>query len=116
MFNKGWGVPNGMLVFLVAVPFTLWLVGQDLGALAGWLGNLVQVLTSAWAQLLGIGAATLGGLLAASMRVASTARTEGELHVPVAEERLRVGAQGGELGEVEVQKTALDNQRNRKSG
>ena len=64
MFNKGWGTLNGMLVFLVAVPFTLWLVGQDLGALAGWLGNLAQVLTSAWAQLLGIGAATLGGLLA----------------------------------------------------
>ena len=64
MFNKGWGALNGILVFLAAVPFTLWLVGQDLGALAGSLGNLAQLLNSAWAMLLGIAAATLAGLLA----------------------------------------------------
>ncbi|CAA9554346.1 MAG: hypothetical protein AVDCRST_MAG88-990 [uncultured Thermomicrobiales bacterium] len=105
VFNKGWGALNGMLVFLVAVPFTLWLVGQGLGALVGSLGNLAQALNidpnavrdtaqqagqqagqqaqqvtpeqaaeaarrarnTAWATLLsiglGLGAATLGGLL-----------------------------------------------------
>ena len=64
VFNKGWGVLDGRLVFLVAVPFTLWPGGQDLGALAGALGKLAQELNSAWAMLLGIAQARLGGLLA----------------------------------------------------
>jgi uncharacterized protein (TIGR02271 family) len=40
-----------------------------------------------------------------AMEATSTAGAEGELHVPVAEERLSVGKQGVELGEVEVRKT-----------
>ena len=101
VFNKGWGALNGMLVFLVAVPCTLWLASQGVGAVLGQLGTVAQSLNidpnavrdaaqqagqqagqvtpeqadkavqsarnTAWATLLGIGlglgAATLGGLL-----------------------------------------------------
>ena len=105
VFNKGWGALNGMLVFLVAVPCTLWLASQGVGAVLGQLGTVAQSLNidpnmvrdaaqgagqqagqnagqitpeqadaaartarnSAWATLLGIGlgvgAATLGGML-----------------------------------------------------
>ena len=32
VFGKGWGALNGMLVFLLAVPVTLWLAGSGVGA------------------------------------------------------------------------------------
>jgi len=43
VFGKGWGALNGMLVFLVAVPLTLFLATRGLGAL---LGGFSQFATS----------------------------------------------------------------------
>jgi hypothetical protein len=42
IFDRGWGALNGALVFLLAVPFTLWLAAQGLGALLGSLGSFAQ--------------------------------------------------------------------------
>ena len=39
--GRGWGAFNGAMVFLLAVPITLWLAGQGLGALLGSVGNFV---------------------------------------------------------------------------
>ena len=44
VFGKGWGALNGMLVFLLAVPATLWLAGNGLGALLGSFGGFAQSL------------------------------------------------------------------------
>ncbi len=41
IFSRGWGALNGAMVFLLAVPITLWLAGQGLGALLGSVGNFV---------------------------------------------------------------------------
>jgi hypothetical protein len=39
VFGRGWGVFNGALVFLLALPLILWLAGQGLGAVLGILGS-----------------------------------------------------------------------------
>jgi len=44
VFGKGWGALNGMLVFLLAVPVTLWLAGSGVGALLGTFGGFAQSL------------------------------------------------------------------------
>jgi len=44
VFGRGWGALNGMLVFLFAVPFTLWLAGQGLGAIMGTVGSFMSSL------------------------------------------------------------------------
>jgi hypothetical protein len=44
VFDRTWGMWNGALVFLLAVPVALWLAGQGLGAAAGSLGNLTAAL------------------------------------------------------------------------
>jgi hypothetical protein len=44
VFGKGWGALNGMLVFLLAVPLTLWLAGSGIGALLGSFGGFAQSL------------------------------------------------------------------------
>ncbi len=46
VFTRGWGVLNGALVFMLAVPLTLWLAGQGLGAVLGTLGNLSGALAA----------------------------------------------------------------------
>ncbi|HEY8597624.1 MAG TPA: hypothetical protein VIL85_04295, partial [Thermomicrobiales bacterium] len=43
-FGKGWGALNGMLVFLLAVPLTLFLASRGLGALLGSFGSFAQSL------------------------------------------------------------------------
>jgi hypothetical protein len=89
VFDRNWGALNGALVFLVAVPFILWLasqgVGSVLGTLGGFVGNLIPdpnalqntepidvaraaegARNTAWAtlggMLLGLAASTLGGM------------------------------------------------------
>ena len=44
VFGKGWGALNGMLVFLLAVPVTLWLAGSGVGALLGTFSQFAQSL------------------------------------------------------------------------
>ena len=44
VFGKGWGALNGMLVFLLAVPLTLFLASRGLGALLGSFGGFAQSL------------------------------------------------------------------------
>lgn len=39
IFSRPWGALNGALVFLFAVPLTLWLAGQGLGAIVGGVGG-----------------------------------------------------------------------------
>jgi len=46
VFTRGWGALNGALVFMLAVPLTLWLAGQGLGAVLGTLGNLSGALAT----------------------------------------------------------------------
>ena len=41
-FDRGWGAFNGAMVFLVAVPLTLWLAGQGAGAVLGAIGSFAQ--------------------------------------------------------------------------
>jgi len=42
VFDRGWGILNGMLVFLFAVPVMLWLAGQGFGAMLGTIGNFAS--------------------------------------------------------------------------
>lgn len=44
VFHRGWGAVNGLMVFFLAVPITLWLGSQGLGSLVGALGNFTQML------------------------------------------------------------------------
>jgi len=46
VFKRGWGALNGALVFMLAVPLTLWLASQGLGVALGTLGNLSGALAS----------------------------------------------------------------------
>ena len=41
VLSRGWGALNGAMVFLLAVPLTLWLASQGLGGLLGTVGNFV---------------------------------------------------------------------------
>jgi hypothetical protein len=89
VFNRKWGAWNGALVFMLAVPITLFLVGQGLGMVMGTLGSFMASLgvnpaslasaapsvppdqavqaarSAAWSALIGmllaLGAAALGG-------------------------------------------------------
>lgn len=51
VFGKGWGALNGMLVFLLAVPATLWLAGSGVGALLGTFSQFAQSLNINPAQV-----------------------------------------------------------------
>jgi hypothetical protein len=100
VFNRGIGALNGMLVFVVAVPVTLWLAGQGAGAivggLAGFLGELnvavrvpppstidqtevIRIMQAirngAWGVLIALGF----GLLAASIGGALGTRTRAQV-------------------------------------
>jgi hypothetical protein len=44
VFDRGWGAWNGALVFIVAVPITVWLAGQGLGLVLGTLGDFIGAL------------------------------------------------------------------------
>jgi hypothetical protein len=46
IFRRNWGMLNGALVFMLAVPLILWLAGQGLGTVLGSLGNLSGALAS----------------------------------------------------------------------
>jgi len=46
IFGRGWGALNGALVFLVAVPVTLWLASMGLGTLLGSLGSFAGSLNA----------------------------------------------------------------------
>src|SRR5919205_1194083 len=81
IFRRNWGMLNGALVFMLAVPLILWLAGQGPGTILGSLGNLSGALASnpsvtqaaeggrntAWGALAGslvaLAASTLGGWL-----------------------------------------------------
>jgi len=45
-YDRGWGMLNGMLCFMVAIPFTLWMATTGLGAIAGGLGSFAGSLTA----------------------------------------------------------------------
>ena len=51
VFGKGWGALNGMLVFLLAVPATLWLASSGVGALLGTFSQFAQSLNINPAQV-----------------------------------------------------------------
>ncbi len=44
VFDRTWGALNGALVFLIAVPIGLWLMGQGFGAVLGTMTNLSAAL------------------------------------------------------------------------
>jgi len=46
VFDRGWRALNGALVFLLGVPFTLWLASQGLGAALGNLGSFASSLNA----------------------------------------------------------------------
>jgi len=46
IFDRSWGALNGALVFLVAVPITLWLASMGLGTVLGSLGNFAGSLNA----------------------------------------------------------------------
>ena len=46
VFGRGWGALNGLMVFMLAVPLTLWLAGQGMGAVLGSLGNFASGLSA----------------------------------------------------------------------
>ncbi len=46
VFDRNWGALNGALVFLVAVPVTLWLASQGLGSILGNLGSFAGSLNA----------------------------------------------------------------------
>ncbi|MBW3624919.1 MAG: hypothetical protein KY468_16075 [Armatimonadetes bacterium] len=50
-FSRSWGALNGAMVFLLAVPLTLWLASSGIGALFGSLGNFASMLSIDPAQV-----------------------------------------------------------------
>jgi hypothetical protein len=50
VFDRKWGLLNGALVFFLAVPVTLWLASQGLGAVLGGLGGLTDALNPGQVQ------------------------------------------------------------------
>ena len=109
VFGRGWGALNGMLVFLFAVPFTLWLAGQGLGAIMGTVGNFTSGLTSGLAANPGA-AANIAGQVAQSTppsvnvtpdqvaRAAETARNGAWIGLIGSLIALGMAALGGALG------------------
>jgi hypothetical protein len=53
VFDRNWGALNGALVFLLAVPFALWLAGQGFGAMMGFMGNVAQGASANLGQIQG---------------------------------------------------------------
>ena len=47
-YDRGWGMLNGMLSFMFAIPFTMWMATMGLGAIAGGLGSFAGSLTAAY--------------------------------------------------------------------
>lgn len=76
VFARRWGALNGMLVFFLAVPFTLWLAGQGLGTVLGTLGNYSAALgiSAGTAQNLAGAAVNQAGQVAASVQPVDVAR------------------------------------------
>jgi hypothetical protein len=91
IFDRGWGALNGALVFLLAVPFTLWLAGQGLGAVLGTLGSFAGGLNADPGQAQG-----------AAQNVAGQAQQAAQTIQPVdvarAAERARNAAWGALVG------------------
>ncbi|MFN0074588.1 MAG: hypothetical protein ACKVVP_24160 [Chloroflexota bacterium] len=107
VFSRGWGALNGAMVFLIGIPFMLWLAGQGLGSviggLSGYAGDLAnqaqntaqntspvevartasQIRNGAWGSLLGailgLGAAALGGSAGTRRHIEMDADT-GRIH------------------------------------
>jgi hypothetical protein len=46
--DRGWGALNGAMVFMLSIPFTLWLGSMGLGVILGGLGSFVGSLTAAY--------------------------------------------------------------------
>ncbi len=76
VFDPRWGALNGMLVFFLTIPFTLWLAGQGLGTVLGTLGNYSAALGVGvdTAQNLAQGAANRVGQAAITVQPADLAR------------------------------------------
>ena len=51
VFSRSWGALNGAMVFLIAIPLTLWMATSGLGALFGSLGNFAAMLNIEPAQI-----------------------------------------------------------------
>jgi hypothetical protein len=47
-YHRGWGFLNGMLVFMLALPFSLWLATVGMGAIAGGLGSFAGGLAASF--------------------------------------------------------------------
>jgi hypothetical protein len=93
VFDRGWGALNGALVFLVAVPVTLWLASMGLGTVMGTLGSFAGSLNAdpGTAQTAAQGAADQARQAAQNVQPVDVAR---------AAERVRNAAWGTLLGAV----------------
>jgi hypothetical protein len=84
-YDRGWGFLNGMLVFMLALPFSLWMATVGMGAIAGGLGSFAGGLATAFGPQAADAAA----------QAAPTAPSQAEL--ARAAEALRNGALGALL-------------------
>jgi hypothetical protein len=87
-YDRGWGMLNGMLCFMLAIPFTLWMATMGLGAIAGGLGSFAGSLT-----------ASVGPQAAdAARQVAPNVNVDVAAAATRAAEGIRNGAMGALLG------------------
>jgi len=83
-YDRGWGMLNGMMVFMLMLPFTLWLATVGMGAIAGGLGAFASGMATGFgpdavrapANAANQAAASLtpSDIAAAATRAAETAR------------------------------------------
>ena len=88
VFDRRWGAWNGALVFLLAVPLTLWLAASGLGMLLGALGSFAGALNLDPTQVVGNAPGAAG----------QAARTVGPADVAGGGEAARNGAWGALIG------------------
>jgi hypothetical protein len=87
-YDRGWGMLNGMMVFMLALPFTLWLATVGMGAIFGGLGSFAGGLAAGYGPQAGDAARQVAPNVSIDVPTAATRAAEG----------LRNGAWGALLG------------------
>ena len=89
-YDRGWGMLNGLMVFMLALPFTLWLATVGMGAISGGLGAFGGGIAAGYGPQAGDAARQVAPNVPSSIDVAGAATR--------AAETLRNGAWGAPVG------------------
>jgi hypothetical protein len=77
-YDRGWGMLNGMLVFMLMLPFSLWFATVGLGAIAGGLGSFAGGLASGFGPQAGDAARQVAPNVPSNIDVAGAATRAAE--------------------------------------